>query len=133
MGDVGAELIEVASLRGLQRVGNGVKFRILWRVRPDFARRILLIGVTRPETGAIALRREATEIDAGLGARSAAKEPNGSGLQTDAEDAADSFKVLIDAIVPVLFESSLAVPVSGFIPARFTQLIEVIDRGFDDV
>jgi len=51
----------------------------------------------------------------------------------DAEDAADSLEILKDAIVPVVFENSLAVPAPGFIPGRFAQLIEVIDRGFDNV
>jgi hypothetical protein len=47
MSDVGAELVEVAPLRCLQGVRDGVKLRILWSVRPDFARRVLLVGVVR--------------------------------------------------------------------------------------
>jgi hypothetical protein len=61
MCDVGAALVKVAPLRRLQRVGNGVKFRILWRMRFDFARHVLLIGVSRLEAGALALRPEATK------------------------------------------------------------------------
>src|SRR5215470_2671386 len=51
----------------------------------------------------------------------------------DTKDAADGLEVLKDAIVPVVVESGLAIPAPGFIPACFTQLIEAIDRGFNNV
>ncbi len=87
-----------------------MKLLILRRIGPDFGRGVSGVGIRPLPAGAIALRPEAPEPDAGFAARAAAHQADGTGPEVDAEDFRDAPEILIDGIIPVVIEAALAIP-----------------------
>src|SRR5690606_32611155 len=126
MADVGAKLEEVGALDLLQAVGDPVQFGVLRRIVPDAPRRALFIRVASFEAGAVALRAEAGEVDAGFVARAAAHQADGAGSEGDANDAAHLREILKDEIVPVPVADSFAEPGAGLLLRVIGKFVEFI-------
>src|SRR5690606_18951360 len=104
MAGFGAKLVEVAPLDRLQRIGDPVQLGVLRCIFPDPVRGAFPVGIESLKTRAIPLRPEAPEPDTGFLADAAPHEPDGSGLEVQAEDFRDALEILIDGIVPVVVE-----------------------------
>ena len=54
------------------------------------------------------------------------------GFQFDAEDFADSGKIIVGTIPPFIIEVAFAIPFAGTFLRGFSELIEGEDGGFND-
>ncbi len=133
MADLGAEFIKIAPLDLPQGVSNPVQFPVLRGMNTDIADRAAARGVDPFPAGAVAGRPEAAEPDAGRLARSPAPEPHPMGLQPDAEQVGDRFEILKAGVEPLVAEARVAVSGTGAVPGGIRQLVQAIDKGFDDL
>jgi hypothetical protein len=113
MAHIGAQLVEIASLGRLQRIGDAVQFRALRRVLSDPARRTLPVRKVCFEASPVALRPETTEPDAGVMTCAAAHEAGGPGLEVKTEDFCDALEILIGGVIPAVIEAALALLGAG--------------------
>jgi hypothetical protein len=110
MGDLGAELVEVLPLRSLQPCCDAVQGLVLRCIGAEIGGRGFPVGIAAGPTGAIALRPEAAEPDAGILTRAPADQADSAGVQADAEDFRDALEIFIDGVEPVMVEAALAIP-----------------------
>ncbi len=126
------ELIEVAPLDRLQRIGDAVKLGIAGRIITNGDPHPLRMAPVALVAGAIALRREPREIGAILMPRAAAEQPNRVCTKFDAQDGGDMREVVEDGVVPVIAERTRAIPMPRGILGFVRKLAERINCGFDD-
>ena len=131
--DFRSKLVEIPPLDGLQPVGDAVQRRVLGRVVPDARGRALGVGPIAFQTGPIPLAPETGEPNARLLARAAAHQPDGCGLQADAEDFTDPLEIVIDRVPPIVVGAKLAIPAARFFLGDVGEFRELVDCGADDL
>ena len=131
MSDLGAQLVEILSLRRLQGLRDQVQCLVLRRIGVKFGSGGFPVGIDALPSSAIALRPETAEPDAGFLLRAATDEAGGPGLQADAEDFRDALEILVDSIIPVMVETALAILGAGTVLGALGKFIDPIDGRCD--